>query len=319
MSAAKPPEASLPDSYLTYPHRRPGMDHTRYGWSNVFQRRPVRWPDGARVALWIVPTLEYFPLDMAPAVRPQGALDRPYPDLWNYTLRDYGNRVGFARIFRALERRGLKATVAMSSRIAERTPHVLAEVNRLQFELAAHGLDMHHIHATGVGEEVEREWIERALATLRRLSGQPVTGWSSPAHSQSHATLDLVAAAGCRYVCDWVNDDLPYRLATKSGALHAMPHAHEISDLQLFHYYRFNARQFTRQVIDHFDRLYREAGDPHCGGRIVALSLRPWISGVPHRIAAVEAVLDHIGRHAGVWSATGAEILAAWQAQQDTG
>ena len=69
------------------------------------------------------------------------------------------------------------------------------------------------------------------------------------------------------------------------------------------------------QVVDHFDHLYREAAGSG-GGRIVALSLRPWLSGVPHRIAAIEQVLDHIGRHAGVWSATGAEILAAWRAQQ---
>ncbi len=104
---------SLPDSYLTYPHRRAGMDHTRYAASNLFQRKPVAWPNGARVALWIVPTLEFFPLDMAPKlVKPPGGLERPYPDFWNYTLRDYGNRVGFARVFRALERRGLKASVA---------------------------------------------------------------------------------------------------------------------------------------------------------------------------------------------------------------
>jgi hypothetical protein len=96
--------------------------------------------------------------------------------------------------------------------------------------------------------------------------------------------------------------------------MHAMPHAYEVSDLQLFHFYRYSPAQFVRQVTDHFDHLYREAATS--GGRIVALSLRPWISGVPHRIAAVEHVLDHIGRHAGVWSATGAEILAEWQRQQ---
>ena len=126
------------------------MDHARYAYSNLFERKPVQWPGGARVALWIVPTLEFFPLDMAPkGVKPPGGLERPYPDYWNYTLRDYGNRVGFARIFRALEERGLKASVAMSSRLAERYPHVLQEVNRLGFELVAHGIDMNHIHTTG--------------------------------------------------------------------------------------------------------------------------------------------------------------------------
>ncbi|MFM9941629.1 MAG: polysaccharide deacetylase family protein [Hyphomicrobiaceae bacterium] len=311
------PDKPLPDSYLTYPFRRPGMDHSRYTPANTFKRRPVTWPHGARIALWIVPTLEFFPLDMDPKlVKPPGALDRPYPDYWNYTLRDYGNRVGFARLFRALEQRGLKASVAMSSRLPERYLHVMHEVRRLGFEVIAHGVDMGRLHTTGIAIETERDWVRQSLETLRRLSGQPVTGWYSPAHAESHTTLDLVAAEGCSYVCDWVNDDMPYPLHTTAGQLHAMPHAHEISDLQLFHTYRYQPPQFVQQVTDHFDWLYREAGRSDCGGRIVALSLRPWLSGVPHRIAAIERVLDHITAHAGVWSATGAEILAAWTAQQ---
>ncbi|HJZ30513.1 MAG TPA: polysaccharide deacetylase family protein [Hyphomicrobiaceae bacterium] len=306
---------TLPANYFDYPFRRPGMDHDRYLYSNLFTRKPVVWPGDARIALWIVPTLEFFPLDMvAKPVKPAGGLERPYPDYWNYTLRDYGNRVGFARIFRALERRGLRASVAMSSRLAERYPHVLAEVGRLGFELVAHGIDMNHIHAAPLAPEVERQWIETCLASLRRLSGQPVKGWYSPAHAETSHTLDLVADAGCDYVCDWVNDDMPYRLNTKAGALYAMPHAYEISDLQIFHFYKYKPAQFIQQVIDHFELLYREAASS--GGRIVALSLRPWLSGVPHRIQAIEEVLDRLLRRGGVWSATGAEILACWTAQQ---
>jgi hypothetical protein len=177
------------------------MDHARYAYSNVFERKSVQWPGGARVALWIVPTLEFFPLDMAPkGVKPPGGLERPYPDYWNYTLRDYGNRVGFARVFRALEARGLQASVAMSSRLAERYPHVLQEVNRLGFELVAHGIDMHHIHTT--------EFLEPSRGSSVHLEppqpvNQPVKGWYSPAYSGKPRHLDLVAAEGCEYVCDW--------------------------------------------------------------------------------------------------------------------
>ena len=305
----------LPADYLTYPYRRPGMDHERYAYSNLFQRKPVTWPGNARVALWVLPVLEFFPMDMAPkAFRPPGGMERPAPDYWNYTLRDYGNRVGFARIYRALERRGLKASVAMSSRLAERYPHVVAETNRLGFELMGHGIDMNHLHAGALAAEEEREWVRNSLSTLRRLSGQPVTGWHSPAYSQTHATLDLVAAEGVQYVCDWVNDDMPYRMQAKSGAIHSMPNAFEITDMQIFGFFKYKPAQFIEQVMDQFDLLYREAGKH--GGRIMTLSLRPWLSGVPHRIAAIETVLDRMLSHGGVWSATGAEILAAWKAQQ---
>ena len=194
------------------------MDHDRYAYSNLFKRKPVTWPGGARIALWIVPTLEFFPLDMTPkGVKPARGLERPFPDYWNYTLRDYGNRVGFARLFRALESRGLKASVAMSSRLAERYPHVLQEVNRLGFELVAHGIDMHHIHATGIPREVEREWIERSLSTLRRLSGSARQGVVFACPFGKRATRSISSPRpGCDYVCDWVNDDMPYQLQTKS-------------------------------------------------------------------------------------------------------
>jgi len=306
---------ALPDDHLKYPMRRRGMDHDRYAYSPLFARKPVTWPGNARVALWIVPTLELFPLDMAiGSIKPAGALDRPYPDLWNYTLRDYGNRVGAARILRALERRGLKASVAMSAGLVARYPHLVRDCVGLGHEIVAHGLDMGHVHAGDLAEAVERGWVATALATLRAASGQAVKGWYSPAHAETWTTLDLVAQAGCSYVCDWANDDMPYPLRTASGGLHAMPHGFEVSDLQLFHAYRHTAAQYVRQVTDHFDHHYREAAEH--GGRIVTLSLRPWVSGVPHRIAAVEAVLDHILSLAGVWNATGAEILEAWTAQQ---
>jgi hypothetical protein len=48
----------------------------------------------------------------------------------------------------------------------------------------------------------------------------------------------------------------------------------------------------------------------------MTLSLHPWITGVPHRIKALEDALARIMDHAGVWSATGSDILAAWLKQQ---
>ena len=67
---------NLSPGYFDYPFRRPGMDHGRYAHSNLFKRKPAVWPEQARIALWIVPTLEFFPLDMAPkGVKPPGGLE----------------------------------------------------------------------------------------------------------------------------------------------------------------------------------------------------------------------------------------------------
>ena len=57
-----------------------------------------------------------------------------------------------------------------------------------------------------------------------------------------------------------------------------------------------------------FDVLFREGAE---SGRVMAIALHPYISGVPHRIGALDAALDYICQHDGVWLTTGREI-AQW-------
>ena len=306
---------SLPNDYLDYPLRRYGMDHDRYAWSMLPRRKPVAWPHDARVALWIVPALEWFPLDMkGQPFKPPGAMSTAYPDLRHYTLRDYGNRVGIFRIMKALERHGIRASVAVNAAVAVRYPSLLAECVQRGWEIIGNGLDMDHLHHGGLSADDERALIGQSLAILRQASGQPVTGWLSPAKSESANTLDLIRAAGIEYVCDWVNDDMPYEMRTGHGPLYAMPHPIDIDDYTILVQNHHTEDDFRDQLIDQFDVLYRESATQ--GGRVMAISLHPWVIGQPYRIGALEEALAHIMRHKGVWAATGSEILAAWKAAQ---
>lgn len=307
--------STLPEDYLDYPLRRYGMDHARYDWSMLPQRPPVAWPHEARIALWLVPALEWFPLDMqGKPFKPPGAMQTAYPDFRHYTLRDYGNRVGIFRIMQALERHGLRASVALNAAVAVRYPALVQACVQRGWEVIANGLDMDHLHHGGMAEEDERALIAQTLSILRQASGQPVTGWLSPAKSQSWNTPDLLREAGIDYACDWVNDDMPYAMHTRAGTLHAMPHPIDLDDTTILVQNHHTEDDFRDQLIDQFDLLYREArpGD----GRVMAISLHPWVIGQPYRIRALEEALAHIVRHRGVWSATGAEILQAWKAGQ---
>ena len=304
----------LPKEYLEYPKRGYGMDHDRHEWSILQKREPVTWPNDARIALWVVPALEFFPLNQpAKPFRAPGGMVTPYPDLRHYTLRDYGNRVGVFRVFKLLDDLKIKASVAVNSKVAERYPLLIDEVNARGWEIIANGVDMGKLHYGGLDEAEEQALVQESLGILRAASDQPVTGWLSPAKSESMNTLDLVAAEGIEYVCDWVNDDMPYVLNTKHGPIHSMPHAYEIDDQTIMMGYRHSEQSFVDQVRDQFDVLYRESESE--GGRIMALTIHPWMSGQPHRIAFLRAALEHIVDHEGVWSATGAEILAAFKAQ----
>ena len=306
---------TLADDYLKYSARRHGMDHDRYEWSDLFARKPIVWPAGARVALWIMPAVQWFPLDMTgKPFRAPGGLTMPFPDYRHYTNRDYGNRVGIYRILDLLRRKKLPASVAVNAVLAERYPLLIRDLVDAGVEIVAHGLDMEHVHHSGLSKEDENDLVARTLDLLRKASGQPVTGWLSPGRGQSYSTPDILAANGIDYACDWANDDLPYAMKTTSKPLFAMPHAYETDDRAVMMDFHHTEDSWAQQVKDRFDVLYRESG--LYGGRIMSIPLHAWVTGVPYRIGYVREVLDHILAHEGVWPATGAEILAAFRQQQ---
>ena len=300
---------------LHYPHRRHGLDHAWFTQQPMRSRKPIAWPGGKPIALWITVPLEFFPLD-APAqpFRPLGGLDRGYPDYWSYSNRDYGLRIGIFRIMRVLDRLGLRATAAVNAVVATRYPRVVAEAKRRRWEIIAHGMHMGQPHHGNLPVEEERNLVRSACDIISAAIGRPVAGWHSPAHSESMHTLQLVKECGLQYVADWANDDLPYILQTSAGPLCAMPLTYEWSDRVLLVQHNLTVEDYEAQVMRAFTRFRAEATGG-AGGRILSLSVSPWIMGYPHRIAALERLLGGILDSNSIWAADGIEIADAFSAQ----
>lgn len=304
----------MPDSYLHYPVRRYGMDHDRYDWSDLFTRKPIQWPGGARIALSVVTHLQHFPLDMpAKPFKAPGALSMPYPDFRYFTNRDYGNRIGVFRVLRLLAEKGLRTSFAINGIIASRYPAVIRAVVEGGHEVVAHGLDMGKVHHSGLEPEAEDAIIAEALRLLRATSGQKVEGWLSPGRAQGFNTPELLVKNGVTWSLDWANDDLPYEMRTKEGPLLAMPQAYETDDQVVANEYFHSEPDWVQQVKDRFDVLYRESAE--YGGRVMSLPLHSWVSGMPYRVEYLREVLDYILSHDGVWCAPVGEIAAAARAQ----
>ena len=79
------------------------MTPRRYGplaYVPITRRPLLTWPDSARVALWVNPNIEFFGLD---DVMPGNQNERvprnraQIPNVRNWAVRDYGNRVGIWR------------------------------------------------------------------------------------------------------------------------------------------------------------------------------------------------------------------------------
>lgn len=300
---------SLDPRYLEYPKRRHGMDHELYPWSNMFERPPLQWPNGKAVAVWIVVDLEWFPICPSDTpFRAPGHMQTPYPDYRHYTAREYGTRVGFYRLLDAFSKAGVVASVATNAAIAERYPTIIHDIVAAGHEIVAHSTDMNGTIATGLAEPDERALIERSLDTLTRLAGTRPRGWLSIARSQSFNTLRLLAEAGVAYQCDWVNDDLPYLMATEAGTIANLPLNHELSDRQILTVQQQSADSYVLQVQDAYAWLAREAMG---GGRVLPLNITPYIMGLPYRIDAFERLLEWLGAQPGCWFARGDQILDA--------
>jgi allantoinase len=302
---------TLDPAYLEYPNRREGYDHALYPWSAIQSRKPIIWPDGKSVAVWITVSLEWFPITPSDVpFRAPGHMQTAYPDYRHYTAREYGTRIGFYRLLDAFTKAGVKASIATNSAIAERYPQIIADIVAAGHEIIAHSTDMNGTIASGLPIEDERALISQSLDTLERVTGIRPTGWHSIARSQSWNTPDLLREAGVLYCCDWVNDELPYLF---NNGLINLPLNHELSDRQIITVQQQSVDSYAQQMEDAFDWLAGEA--KLSGGRMLPMHITPYILGLPYRIDAVEALLARLTARPEAWFATGGDIVAAWEDQ----
>ncbi|WP_199554257.1 polysaccharide deacetylase family protein [Sandaracinobacteroides hominis] len=279
---------SLDPAYLEYPRRRHGYDHDLYPWSPLKDRKPIGWPGEAKVAVWLVVSLEWFPITPSDTpFRAPGHMQTAYPDYRHYTAREYGTRVGFYRLLDAFAKARVKASIATNSAIAERYPQIIADIVAAGHEIIAHSTDMNGTIASTLPEADERALIRQSLDTLEAVSGTRPQGWHSIARSQSWNTPNLLREAGVRYGCDWVNDELPYRFT--NGVLN-IPLNHELSDRQILTVQQQSVDSYARQMLDAHDWLAAESMREG-GGRMLPLHLTPYIMGLPYRIDAFEQLL----------------------------
>ncbi|MGY0587770.1 MAG: polysaccharide deacetylase family protein [Paraglaciecola chathamensis] len=307
---------ALDKSYLEYSHRSHGMDHDRYDWSMLTDRPKITWPDGKKLALWVNVPLQFFPLDQkGEPFKIQGGMTMPYPDLRHFSLRDYGNRVGIFRFLKAFDKYGVTPTFAMNTQLAKRNPYLLNTIKERGNEVMCHGMHMDALHYGGQDKQLETQLVQDSVNQLRELTEQNITGWLSPGRNESENTPELLAANGIEYFCDWVNDDMPYRFKTNKGNLWAMPLSNELDDAFIMLNNLHSEDSYAEQMIDACDFLLKEAN--HSGGRILSLNIHPWMLGQPHRIGALEQVLEYVMSQ-DVYSASASDILQAFTSQTTT-
>jgi peptidoglycan/xylan/chitin deacetylase (PgdA/CDA1 family) len=283
----------------------------RIAYSALPSRSPLRWPGGARLAVWVAPNIEHYEY-LPEQVRVRNPWPRlPHPDILGYGLRDYGNRVGVWRLMALFDRLELPVTVSLSMAVLDMYPDLAQAMMERQWEFMSHGLYNTRYH-WNMSEDEEREAIAQCQEIHLRHTGRDLRGWFSPAASNTLRTPDLVAESGISYLCDFYHDDQPTPIRVRSGELTSLPYSMEINDSIAWRRGQ-EAEAFARKIRDEFDVLYAE-GAEH--GRVMNIAVHPFIMGQPHRIDALDHALQYIRGHEGVWFATGAQIVDCYRQQQ---
>jgi allantoinase len=272
-----------------------------FNYLPIIKRPKLTWPNGKRLAFWVIPNIETFALNEK---MPDG--NPVIPNVFAWSRREYGNRVGVFRIMKILERYGIRATVALNSNVCADAPAVIEEGIRLGWEWMGHGETNTRKMSDCKSPEEEREVVLRTLDTIAQATGKRPIGWLGPGLQETWDTLDILSEQGIKYVGDWTCDDQPYSLNTAHGPLLSIPYGHDMGDKTAVDHLSYPPEFFMRMMIDTFNVLYRESAD---SGRIMPLSLHPYITGVPHRIDYLDRALEYISRHDDVWFATGSEIM----------
>jgi peptidoglycan/xylan/chitin deacetylase (PgdA/CDA1 family) len=280
------------------------LPRERNDFSAIVDRPPLKLPAGARVVFWTIVNLEVWDIGkpMARQVIPAPSGQSAMPDVPNWSWHEYGMRVGVWRFFDLFKRLKIRPTLAINARVCEDYTRVAEEARADRWEFMAHSYQQGPIHA----ESDQKAMVARTLDILQRFCGKPSLGWLGPGLTETLDTPEILAAAGIKYIGDWVYDDEPTVIRTAAGPLVTLPYTVELNDIPMMIVQHHESDYLLKRAIDQFDRLYAE-GEQRA--KIFALAIHPYISGQPHRIKYLEAIYEHARKFHGVVYWTGEEIL----------
>ena len=260
-------------------------------------------PGNKRVAVWIILNVEEWQIEnpMPRTVLPPPMGQPLLPDVPNWSWHEYGMRAGFWRQWKALVDRDIPTTLAINGHVCQSYPRVAQAALEAGWEFMGHG----HLQGPMHKLDNQAEAIAEAVQAIKEFTGKAPRSWESPGLTETAETLDLLHAAGIENVADWVIDDLPETIETPTGPMTTIPYTVETNDITVYALQHHRSDEFLTRGRDQFDRLYAEGAD---NARVMAISIHPYITGVPHRIKYLEALLDYVQDHDQAVFMTASEI-----------
>jgi peptidoglycan-N-acetylglucosamine deacetylase len=204
----------------------------------------------------------------------------------------YGPLVGVPRILGLLAEYSLPATFFVPGLTAERYPQTVEVILAAGHELGHHSYA--HFSPVDQDEAAERADFERALAALDRFGVRP-EGFRCPSWEPTWRTPTLVAEYGLLYDSSLMDDDRPYLLETPAGPVVELPVHWSLDDWQQYAYLPrppFKTPIESPQKV--LDLWTSELDAMRRYGCLFVLTCHPFLSGRPHRVEVLRALIEHV-------------------------
>jgi peptidoglycan/xylan/chitin deacetylase (PgdA/CDA1 family) len=261
--------------------------------------KPASWPGGARCAVALS-----FDSD-----HDTGELRQGGKSIGRLSQGQYGNRQGVPRILALLAKYSVPASFFVPAVAAMLYPDEQRRVVADGHEIAIHGWI--HERNSVLPEDAERDLQMRAADALEKISGQRPVGIRTPSWDFSPHTLAITRDMGLIYDSSLMADDDCYELTLDGEATGVveLPVEWIRDDAVYFNMDRFAAlRPYTppSAVLEifraEFDAAYAEGG-------VFQLTMHPHHIGHRSRMPLLEALIQHIKSHDGIWFATHADVV----------
>jgi len=297
---------------VTHPYPR---DLVGYG----AHRPNAAWPNGARVAVQFVLNVEEGGENCilhgdagAETFLSEIIGAQPVVGLRHINMEshyEYGSRVGFWRILKLFAERQMPLTAFAVGMAIERNPAAAEALMAAGHEIATHGYRW--IDYQYIGEDREREDMERAIEVQTRITGARPLGWYLGRCSPN--TRRLVAEeGGFLYDSDSYADELPYYDRSTGRPQLIIPYSLETNDMRFVAAQGFNTGEhFLTYLTDSVEQLHAEGADTPA---MLSIGLHARIVGRPGRAATLAKFLDYLAAKDGVWVCRRIEIARHWLA-----
>jgi peptidoglycan-N-acetylglucosamine deacetylase len=216
--------------------------------------------------------------------------------------------IGARRILDLLDRYGIRATWFVPGHTADTYPGVVAEVHARGHEIGHHGYC--HENPISLDPDREREVIEKGIAALQRITGEPPWGYRSPSWDLSPHTIELLLEYGLGYDSSMMGNDFhPYwcrqgdtfdvHSAYRFGKpvdLVEMPVTWGLDDFPAFEYVSLPNKLYPG--LRSPDQVYAIwMGDftymcRHVPDGVLTLTMHPQVIGRGHRMLFLERIIE---------------------------